>query len=108
MSLNIGKMFHIVHVAEALGPLDAWYDDVFVPRRGIMDDDYLALEMREGSLLAIGDTVIETMAPSVIPAPRSCRWASSSPASAATSIRWPGTPTTSGRSGSSWSITASG
>ena len=64
MSLNIGKMFHIVHVAEALRPLDAWYDDVFVPRRGIMDDNYLALEMREGSLLAIGDTVIETMAPS--------------------------------------------
>jgi hypothetical protein len=64
MSLNIGKMFHIVHVSEALGPLDAWYDDVFVPRRGIMDDNYLAIEMRDGSLLAIGDTVIETMAPS--------------------------------------------
>ncbi|HEX3566754.1 MAG TPA: VOC family protein [Acidimicrobiales bacterium] len=63
MSLNIGKMFHIVHVSEALRPLDAWYDDVFAPRRGIMDNNYLAHEMREGSLLAIGDTVIETMAP---------------------------------------------
>jgi catechol 2,3-dioxygenase-like lactoylglutathione lyase family enzyme len=64
MSVNIGKMFHIVHISEVLGPLDTWYDDVFAPRRGIMDNDYLALEMRDGSLLAIGDTVIETMAPS--------------------------------------------
>lgn len=62
MSLNIGKMFHIVHVSEALRPLDAWYDDVFVPRRGMMDNNYSAREMREGSLLAIGDTMIETMA----------------------------------------------
>jgi catechol 2,3-dioxygenase-like lactoylglutathione lyase family enzyme len=62
MSLNIGKMFHIVHVSETLRPLDAWYDDVFVPRRGMMDDNYSALEMREGSLLVIGDTMIETMA----------------------------------------------
>jgi catechol 2,3-dioxygenase-like lactoylglutathione lyase family enzyme len=63
MSLNIGKMFHIVHVSEALRPLDSWYDDVFVPRRGIMDNNYSAHEMRDGSLLAIGDTTIETMAP---------------------------------------------
>lgn len=63
MSLHIGKLFHIVHVSEVLRPLDAWYDDVFVPRRGMMDNNYLAHEMREGSLLAIGDTVIETMAP---------------------------------------------
>jgi hypothetical protein len=62
MSLNIGKMFHIVHVSEALRPLDAWYDDVFVPRRGMMDDNYSDLEMREGSLLVMGDTMIETMA----------------------------------------------
>jgi catechol 2,3-dioxygenase-like lactoylglutathione lyase family enzyme len=62
MSLNIGKMFHIVHVSETLRPLDAWYDDVFVPRRGMMDDNYSALEMREGSLLVMGDTMIETMA----------------------------------------------
>ncbi|HEX4245216.1 MAG TPA: VOC family protein, partial [Acidimicrobiales bacterium] len=67
MSLNIGKMFHIVHVSEELRALDAWYDDVFAPRRGIMDNNYLPIEMREGSLLAIGDTVIETMAPSPEP-----------------------------------------
>ena len=67
MSLNIGKMFHIVHVSEALRPLDAWYDDVFVPRRGMMDDNYSAREMRDGSLLAIGDTMIETMASAPVP-----------------------------------------
>ena len=64
MTLNIGKMFHIVHISEVLDPLDAWYDDVFAPRRGIMDSNYLPREMRDGSLLAIGDAVIETMAPS--------------------------------------------
>jgi hypothetical protein len=64
MALNIGKMFHIVHISEVLGPLDAWYDDVLVPRRGIMDNGYSPRDMRDASLIAIGDTVIETMAPS--------------------------------------------
>jgi hypothetical protein len=64
MSLSIGKMFHVVHVAEALTPLDDWYDGVFDPRRGIMDHTYLPHEKRDGSLIGIADTIIETMAPS--------------------------------------------
>jgi hypothetical protein len=63
MALSIGKMFHVVHVAESLGPLDSWYDEVFAPVRGIMDGNYLPHEKRDGSLIALGDSIIETMAP---------------------------------------------
>jgi hypothetical protein len=32
--VGIGDIFHIIHVSETLEPLDAFYDDVFGPRRG--------------------------------------------------------------------------
>jgi len=67
MSLDIGKLFHVVHASEELGPLDAWYDRVFAPRRGIMDGDFLARDLRDGSLVAIGDAIVETMAPAARP-----------------------------------------
>ena len=67
MSLDIGKLFHVVHASEELGPLDAWYDRVFAPRRGIMDADFLARDLRDGSLVAIGDAIVETMAPAARP-----------------------------------------
>lgn len=67
MTLSIGRLFHVVHVAEALGPLDAWYDDVFEPRRGILDANFHPGLLRDGSLIVIGDTCIETMAPSAVP-----------------------------------------
>jgi catechol 2,3-dioxygenase-like lactoylglutathione lyase family enzyme len=62
--LGIGDLFHIIHINEALQPLDAWYDDVFGPRRGLMDGGYSALEKRDASLIVIGDAIIEPMAPS--------------------------------------------
>jgi catechol 2,3-dioxygenase-like lactoylglutathione lyase family enzyme len=62
--LGIGDLFHIIHISETLQPLDAWYDDVFGPRRGIMDGGYSALEKRDASLIVIGDAIIEPMAPS--------------------------------------------
>jgi len=61
---GIGDIFHIIHVGETLEPLDAFYDDVFGPRRGIMDGSYSALEKRDASLIAIGNCIIEPMAPS--------------------------------------------
>jgi catechol 2,3-dioxygenase-like lactoylglutathione lyase family enzyme len=62
--LGIGSLFHIIHVSETLQPLDAFYDDVFGPRRGIMDGGYSAMEKRDASLIAIGNCIIEPMAPS--------------------------------------------
>jgi len=67
MSLSIGKPFHVVHVAEALAPLDAWYDEVFVPIRGFMDANFSPRDLRDGSLLGIGEELIETMAPAAVP-----------------------------------------
>ena len=67
MSLSIGKLFHVVHVSESLAPLDRWYDEVFFPIRGIMDANFSPRDLRDGSLLGIGDSIIETMAPAEVP-----------------------------------------
>jgi hypothetical protein len=65
--VSVGKLFHVAHVVEDLAPLDAWYDRVFAPVRGVMDGDFSAREQRMGSLLVIGDAVIEAMSPSAEP-----------------------------------------
>jgi catechol 2,3-dioxygenase-like lactoylglutathione lyase family enzyme len=62
--VGITDLFHIIHVSETQEPLDAFYDDVFGPRRGIMDGNYSAMEKRDASLVAIGNCIIEPMAPS--------------------------------------------
>ena len=62
--VGITGIFHIIHVSETLEPLDAFYDDIFGPRRGIMDGNYSAMEKRDASLIAIGNCIIEPMAPS--------------------------------------------
>jgi catechol 2,3-dioxygenase-like lactoylglutathione lyase family enzyme len=64
MSLGIDEIYHIIHLSDALPPLDAWYDDVFSPRRGMMDNHYSPNEQRYASLLTIGDCVVEALAPS--------------------------------------------
>jgi hypothetical protein len=64
MSLGIDEIYHIIHLNDALPPLDSWYDDVFSPRRGMMDNHYSSNEQRYASLLTIGDCVIEALAPS--------------------------------------------
>jgi hypothetical protein len=63
-AVSIGKLFHVAHLVEDLAPLDAWYDRVFAPVRGVMDGQFAAREQRMASLLVIGDAVIEAMAPS--------------------------------------------
>jgi catechol 2,3-dioxygenase-like lactoylglutathione lyase family enzyme len=63
MSLGIDEIYHIIHLSDTLPPLDAWYDEVFSPRRGMMDNHYSPNEQRYASLLTIGDCVIEALAP---------------------------------------------
>jgi catechol 2,3-dioxygenase-like lactoylglutathione lyase family enzyme len=62
--LSVGKLFHVAHIVEELAPLDAWYDRVFAPVRGIMDGNYAEPIRRMASLLVIGDTIVEAMSPS--------------------------------------------
>ncbi|MCW2522404.1 MAG: hypothetical protein JWO63_739 [Frankiales bacterium] len=64
MSFKIGKLFHIIHISEDMEPLDAWYDDVFAPTRGIMDNGFSPIEKRDASLIVIADAIIEPMAQS--------------------------------------------
>src|ERR1700760_3943404 len=66
MPFQIGRLFHIIHVAEDLDPLDAWYDDVFAPRRGILDQHFSEVEKRDASLIVIADAIIEPMAQSKV------------------------------------------
>jgi catechol 2,3-dioxygenase-like lactoylglutathione lyase family enzyme len=65
--MAVGKLFHVAHITEDLRPLDAWYDRVFAPVRGVMDGHYAPGLERMGSLLVIGDAVIEAIAPSAAP-----------------------------------------
>jgi hypothetical protein len=60
--MTIGKLFHVAHITEDLAPLDAWYDRVFAPVRGVMDGHYAARVQRLGSLLVIGDAIVEAIA----------------------------------------------
>ncbi len=64
MSLGIDEIYHVIHLNDTLPPLDAWYDDVFSPRRGMLDNHYSSHEQRYASLLTIGDCVVEALAPS--------------------------------------------
>lgn len=67
MSFAIGKLFHIIHMSDELAPLDAFYEDVFLPRRGMLDASFSPKQLRDASLLVISDTIIETMAPAAVP-----------------------------------------
>ncbi|GAB92343.1 hypothetical protein [Gordonia rhizosphera] len=62
--MTLGKISHLIHMTGDLAALDAWYDDVFGVKRGWMDNDFLDMELRDASLLTVGDIVIETVAPS--------------------------------------------
>jgi catechol 2,3-dioxygenase-like lactoylglutathione lyase family enzyme len=59
----IGDLYHVIHAGDELAALDEWYDAVFSPRRGILDDDYFAPQNRQASMVAIGDCLVEPMAP---------------------------------------------
>jgi catechol 2,3-dioxygenase-like lactoylglutathione lyase family enzyme len=59
---TIGKNFHIIHMTGDLKALDAWYYDVFSVQR-FMPDSYMPAEVRDASLVLVGDLCVETLAP---------------------------------------------
>ncbi len=61
MAFRIGTLFHIIHVTDDFDGLDQWYVEVFGGRHW-MPKHYSPLEMRDGSLLVVGDVPIEPMA----------------------------------------------
>ena len=61
--MAIGKLFHIIHMTGDLPSLEEWYDDVFSVKRGFLDHHYMEGEKRDASLVLLGDTVIEPLAP---------------------------------------------
>ena len=63
MTVKIGKNFHIIHTTDDLKALDAWYYDVFSVQR-FMPDSYMRSEVRDASLVLVGDLCIEPLAPS--------------------------------------------
>jgi catechol 2,3-dioxygenase-like lactoylglutathione lyase family enzyme len=62
MSFRIGKNFHIIHMGDDLRALDAWYYDIFSVQR-FLSDSYMAAEVRDASLVLIGDLCVEPLAP---------------------------------------------
>ena len=60
---KIGKNFHVIHMTDDLQTLDAWYDDVFSVHR-FMKPSYMEAEVRDASLVLIGNLCIEPLAPS--------------------------------------------
>ena len=63
MAVQVGDMFHIIHMYEELKPLDDWYDKIFSVRR-TMHGGYSEVEKRDASLAYIADFCMEPMAPS--------------------------------------------
>ncbi|MFZ3415620.1 VOC family protein [Arthrobacter sp. 3Tela_A] len=61
--MSIGRLFHLIHMTGDLPALEAWYDDVFSVRRGFLDNNYMPGEKRDASLVLLGDSVIEPLAP---------------------------------------------
>lgn len=62
MAVSIGRNFHIIHMTDDLDELDSWYYRVFSCQR-FMPDSYMPAEIRDASLVLIGDLCIETLAP---------------------------------------------
>ncbi|MGH7878115.1 MAG: VOC family protein, partial [Candidatus Binataceae bacterium] len=58
---KIGKLFHLTHVVDDLAAVDRWYDEVFACHR--FYHGYEKLAGRDASLLAIGEVIMEPMAP---------------------------------------------
>jgi catechol 2,3-dioxygenase-like lactoylglutathione lyase family enzyme/extradiol dioxygenase family protein len=58
---KIGKLFHLTHVVDDLAAVDRWYDEIFACQR--FYHGYEKLAGRDASLLAIGEAIMEPMAP---------------------------------------------
>jgi catechol 2,3-dioxygenase-like lactoylglutathione lyase family enzyme len=61
MAFHIGQLFHVIHITDDAAALDRWYVDVFGATRW-MELHYSDLEMREASIVVIGDVPVEPMA----------------------------------------------
>ncbi|HKA05471.1 MAG TPA: VOC family protein, partial [Acidimicrobiales bacterium] len=61
MAFRIGHLFHIIHITDDVDALDQWYLDVFGAHRW-MPKHYSDIEMRDASLVCIGDVPLEPMA----------------------------------------------
>ena len=61
MAFRIGQLFHVIHITDDAAALDEWYVEVFGARRW-MELHYSELEMREASIVVIGDVPMEPMA----------------------------------------------
>ena len=51
--MAVGKLFHIIPLTGDLPALEAWYDDVFAVKRGIMDHQYMEGEKRDAFIRRI-------------------------------------------------------
>jgi catechol 2,3-dioxygenase-like lactoylglutathione lyase family enzyme len=60
--MPIGRLFHIIHMTADISAVEAWYDDVFSVRE-FLAHNYSPYEKRDASLVLLGDTVIEPLAP---------------------------------------------
>jgi catechol 2,3-dioxygenase-like lactoylglutathione lyase family enzyme len=63
MAIQVGDMFHVIHMYDELGPLDEWYDKIFAVKRS-MQGNYSEVEKRDASLAFVADFCVEPMAPS--------------------------------------------
>jgi hypothetical protein len=62
MAFRIGRNFHVIHMTDDLRELDGWYYDIFSVHR-YMPDSYGSAEVRDASLVLLGDLCIEPLAP---------------------------------------------
>jgi catechol 2,3-dioxygenase-like lactoylglutathione lyase family enzyme len=61
VAFRIGQMFHVIHVTDDVAALDQWYVDVFGAGRW-MPLHYSPIEMRDASIVVVGDVPLEPMA----------------------------------------------
>jgi catechol 2,3-dioxygenase-like lactoylglutathione lyase family enzyme len=62
---KIGKIFHLTHLVDELDACDQWYDEVFAVNRFYRG--YEKLAVRDASLMAIGEIVMEPLSLAKVP-----------------------------------------
>ena len=60
--MAIGPLFHLIHLTDDAVGLDAWYRGLFAVRT-FQELNYSEYDVRDASLLVLGDAVIEPIAP---------------------------------------------
>jgi catechol 2,3-dioxygenase-like lactoylglutathione lyase family enzyme len=61
LAFRIGQLFHVIHITDDVVGLDQWYVEVFGARRW-MPLHYSHIEMRDASIVVVGDVPFEPMA----------------------------------------------